>query len=350
VDVNTITVIALLFGILCVVATVYLEVNRRRRSISLQERGLPPEATGVSSPLLAGVAIVALAVAFYTSNRVDRSPRTANISESAKCEGATFSAPREAVAGENVLVTVANVNEECKKATGDFTLSINGKALPEVVFSQRFDRMSDRPPANPPSQNYSYEAWFSIASPGPSTIELTIPNHHPSLTPVSIGTSHKNPNPPLARHRKVVTILKPDKGHILCTYTLSYPDAVLPKGYAVLEVSADPANKPDCGVLVDAQLLDEKEQPIPSMGTFFDERGSYVQWYIEIGAPTTLWLELSGVSPSGGAELPLLIRTKQSFSGIANYAKDILAALTALLGVLVTVVGYLRGAAPQLTK
>lgn len=125
-----------------------------------------------------------------------------------------------------------------------------------------------------------------------------------------------------------------------CSVDLYYPNRVQVGRYFRIEAHRVSGT---CGTIADALLLNPSGSADRPVGQFYDGEGPYVRWYQKVDGPTLLTLEFIGADRGAGTELNLFVKNTTSFSDIATYAKNALAALTALLGVLVTVVGYLRG-------
>lgn len=178
-DVTSTTIIAAALSLVLFALAITLELRKRWQVASLLR--LHPDqtaaaqsvaATGNVTPLLVGVAIVALGYFFYSLNHVDRSIASAPIESSAACKGASVNVPRQALSGETVQVTISGVPNSCRDLAAAAGLAINGEASKETFSLQ--PQASSSPP-------FTYESWLHNVQSGNSDIRVLVPDRTPIL-------------------------------------------------------------------------------------------------------------------------------------------------------------------------
>jgi hypothetical protein len=343
-DVASPTIIAAVLSLVLFALAIALELRKRKQVGDLLrlhpdqvEAAKSVAAAGNITPLLVGVAIVALGYFFYSLNHVDRSIASALIESSPACKGASVDVPRQALSGETVQVTISGVSNSCRDLAAAAGLALNGAPSKETFSRQ--PQASSSPP-------FTYEAWLPSVQSGSSDIRVLVPDRTPILMdwPVSIGQS-SDFIPKRTKSAPISTIITKNGTLVYhasgtCSVDLYYPNAVPAGHYFKIEAHRVSGA---CGTIADALLLDPSGSTDRPVGQFYDGEGPYVRWYRKVDGPSFLTVEFIGADKGAGTELNLFVKNSTSFSDIASYAKNALAALTALLGVLVTVVGYLRG-------
>lgn len=149
---------AIVAAIICITFTlgaVFVD-NRYQRQINEAKAAggdIPPSST----PLLAGLAIVALAVVFFSVNRIDRSMKPHPF-DSATCGHVIAESPRQAAAGDTIRLTIT-ATIACTTLTGD----VNGSKEPLNISAD---------PVPSGTAGAAYSSWILNAPHGKATVRL----------------------------------------------------------------------------------------------------------------------------------------------------------------------------------